>query len=494
LHNEQNLFRTHKSCANSRAIYFCLFAANKVVPFTASMESPVITDGSASPPSVDTKLPPEIWCYIFRLAAAEPAALFDTSPLEPGDDAGRTWTQSDRRYTSPQNRNDLAERNTDRLSFILVSKHWYNLAVDLFFEYVLIRTEWALIAFSRIIERQWDSLQSETQASSLPGSALHVGRFVKFLHIYPRKEMVWTITLPDMFHIASSIKLCPNAQILVLDLFPDGTGNRMTTDALSDEILKGAKSLRYVDCRIDFLSLLQLSFDHSETIEVLSVRPIQTLDFTALQPPSSKSVIFSRVHTFNMKAVPVEIEMMTWLNTCAFPALLRLRWKYDCNSRAKPEVLQFYRMHGAHITSLDLGNTPNRDLPTILPLFPSVREISIPVADYESILLILPKLVGVGLYLDFAPWPPTLRAMMSMLIPCMNSILGGCGPNLAYVRIEEFDQARFSTGMWHIKQLVKWGDWAMAWGEIGVGFEFSSGESIMAKALEEGFLWRFSEY
>jgi hypothetical protein len=92
------------------------------------------------------ELPPEIWRLIFVFAVRRPG-LMDTSPPIPGSNVPRAYTGNLARFLSTD---EYDKATKDAL--ILVSKLWWSLSIDLFYEYVSLRRPSQLLALVKALE------------------------------------------------------------------------------------------------------------------------------------------------------------------------------------------------------------------------------------------------------------------------------------------------------------------------------------------------------
>jgi hypothetical protein len=181
-------------------------------------------------------LPPEIWIWIFKLAAAEPFALMDTSPLLPATHEERAWTNM--QSPSESHRSGYGQRVRTRRALILVNKHFYYLAIGILYEYIVMYSPESLSLFSRTLGHWRRSINLGEEVNPVQSiKCLNLSMIRK--QIFPERDDRGSDT-----SFITSFRLLTNLGILFI-------GEAMSRDATTQslvmsEIPRNGCQLRYV--------------------------------------------------------------------------------------------------------------------------------------------------------------------------------------------------------------------------------------------------------
>jgi hypothetical protein len=491
-------------CSDPSLIIYSLFdLVSFVSKWILKRKKSKSTKISKQPPIL---LPSEIWISIFRLVAAEPSGPFNCSPLGPASLGERAWT-----YQSPSppewdwvsptpEYQEYRDRVNTRLSLILVSKHWHYLSIDLLYQYVVLRHEYAMWSFAQALQADyWRLIEENGGRVTKDVAVLHRGRYTKHLRLYLYDTKLQDWASSEREATVASFKHCTHLQTLVVRSYGSMVEGLVAASVMS-EIVENGCGLRYLKGNWDPSSLIQTVVQQANTIEVLS--------FTLLSSKSADSpwmdapaLLLPRLHTLEIESIDNNILILHWLALCELPALQRLtlrrrslRTAVDWTSIEAS--VKFFAAHGPNITCLNVASMRDPAFGMILlPYCTSIREVTCHLYAFDSLQTVLPELASVGIALGFDSQAAPGRGirMMRELERCMNTLFEQhSSTSLVSVRLVAFDFADFSMSRWKTSQLTLWANWIAKWKAKGVRFEFSSGDLVELPAvLDSDFYKRF---
>jgi hypothetical protein len=422
-------------------------------------------------------LPSELWLWIFGyLREADDA--FDTSPIEPAHIGIRPWeNQAFRARNDSTEYVDFSKRSKARHSIILVSRQFYRLAVEILYEYVILRDPGAVRVFAGEVQRDFDRFNTEpTSAAQSKGS------LVKFLSIDFQNDVDQHPEWPasEIRSIAAAFRLCENLELVEVGPYRN-TYEINLCRSISREILANGAKIRYFRRDDDPISFREISDRHINTIEVINLPvqgPSSEIRYMA-HPPGDESICsFPRLHTLVLSSQTFP----RWLTRCDMPVLRRLTLPANCEGTARRIYCALYRKHGKNIWALDMHNEAEPDLASVLEYFPNIRELNMNIRAFYSIYDHFPHaLHGIGIFLGALGLDVhggTVEDMMLRMVALMKHLLVAHSGTLEYVRLVKLDISDFSSQVWSKSHLYLWKKWAAEWKEKSIRFGFQDGKPI----------------
>jgi hypothetical protein len=271
-------------------------------------------------------LPPEIWRIIFTLAIRLPGWL-DTSPPIPGSDEPKA-------YTVRQNVS-LSYGSTTKRALILVSRKWWSLSIDLFYEYIRISRPYQLV---RLIKALESNISRAGDASVVSTFVRHI--YMDLEHFYRNKDEANAFT--QLFSI------CNNIQIL-----------RMydTYKLHAPVITPQRDTLRYLRLEWrdngDYCIPLIKELEGSSALQVLHLLfPIRGTGLNGTNIPNSLS--FPCLHSLGLVFDPKSSQLVTAaIASWELPSLIFAQFHLAPSQQSEP-LEQFFTSHGSKLTSLQM--------------------------------------------------------------------------------------------------------------------------------------------
>jgi hypothetical protein len=342
---------------------------------------------STRKPASHESIPPELWLSIFRLAAAEPREIFDTSPIDAlwaGTRAWRNSWKSDDKYR---------RRKRTRTSLVLVSKYWRTLATEILYEFVLLTEHEMFSSFSRTLEGDWQDAQitAHTDCRSSEGSTRHVGQLIRYLRLDFFYAELSMLSNTEVGRIMSSFRLCPAGEVVFISYIIADVQISAAPSVLGALVNAGAP-LRYVHGGSSHSIPPFLRIPSDNHIEVLSLMT-QDHEWSSVTP-----LLLPYLYTLIIRPTDDDYAFVQWIIRCDLPLLttvtLGSRW---IASKIDNLLYLFFERHGGSITMLDVSAEYACDLSMILPHCPSIESIMIPVQHAQSLQPVLAKLRFIGL-------------------------------------------------------------------------------------------------
>jgi hypothetical protein len=358
----------------------------------------------------------------------------------------------------------------------MVCTYWKVLSEDLLYESVVLRSERGIQNFSATLERKWEEIQSQSQRNSLDLNARrHYGWFVKRLHIsFPSGP--WSSNPNDFAFFDKCFipfRLCQNLDILILDSF----NARPAAHVLLKEILSSGASLRHLQWdTMESLPSTSIAQNLS-SIEILSLRNLYVAE-SGNVPLGGFTLSLPHLHTLQILNMCEIEDLSEWFATWDMPSLKRV--VFDPSEGVQPsDYLPFFEKFGRQLLSVDLGWSSEPDIQTILNLCSSLQELHV---NFTLLSSLEPHftLRKLGIYL-FGTAPPRESQGVEGAVENAFGVRTGA---LNVVRLLDLD---FGSGgvdnrtgvKWTQKCIDKFIEWAKRWDELGVRFEFSSGELVL---------------
>jgi hypothetical protein len=430
--------------------------------------------------SMAQSLPSELWLTIFRWAASEPYEAFDTSPLPIMSPEGRAWTHRETlnnlydRVRKDTPAHEYRTRVRTRTALVLVCKHWYDLAIGILYEFVVLKKRYSCLTFARTLSGD-DTLSIGTWTSAFlaPENGLHLGRFIQRLSIHISNE-IWRNLMPFAEYFATSLRNCHNISILSVSV--DASPNCEKVDDLVTDAILQSNPIRYIKRKNHFLPVLK---------DTLRLDTIQVLTIPLYHPSTSfPTLSFPQLHTLELYAGPIYDSMIEnafrGIAQWHMPVIRRVYIPSSYDNRPKHYLTNFFKALGSTLTSLDFGTTEDSSLPLILPYCVSIREMTFSSRVTHDIAPVLPRLCGVNVHVR-GPRRSEVVAAMDSMAQSMKFLFDNRGSSLTCIRILEpslNDFAILSGARWTGIFKGIWEHWISQWEVTGVRFEFQNGELI----------------
>jgi hypothetical protein len=419
-------------------------------------------------------LPPELLLYIFSLAAGEPSAVFDTSPL--GSSRSGEWRRS---WTIPYpyGFDAIAERVKTRTALALVSKHWRGLSLEILFEYVALDAS-SLRTFLLVMKE--DDFDTAAVPSSFTG---RISRFVKHIDMTfskpPSKDYVPLEIVND--ELSPLFRLFTNLELLTIyiEIDIDGVGAewRDAAERIVAIVANNGCRLRSIVGMTDFAIFPLLGTLQIDTVEVMELwgRPGMGTFWDDLPP-----VTFPRLNTLSLTASAYSIgSLFRWFSRCSMPSLTRYissgpgDWDY---------IYPFFLAHGKSLVALDISHSDHITPSLLLPYCPSLQEVSVVAYELDEVVPTIPKLAYIGLshcYFPSGSIDGSLRNI-DLFYECMQYIFTHrTRGTLAVIYLLDCDLEQMSTvrlcGRSAVQKLRYWVEVCKA---EGVRLEFDNNELV----------------
>jgi hypothetical protein len=399
-------------------------------------------------------LPPGLLLYIFTLAAGEPSALFDTSPL--GFPRSGDWIRS---WTSPYpyGYKSVAERVKTRTALPLVSKHWRTLASEVLFQYVRLDASSLRMFLLGMKEDHTIIKQGDFDAAAVPStSARHMGRFVKHIDITfadrPGTDYVPLEIVND--EVSPLFRLLTNLELITtyVEFAVDGIGGEWTdvAERIVANVANNGCHLRSLVGMTDSTTLFPLiGTPQIDTIEVLELWEMPTMPgetFWDDIPP----VTFQRLNTLSLANSNYSVgslgSLFRWLSRCSMPSLTRYISRGPADWR--DYVYPFFLVHGKSLVALDILLADHITSSLLLPYCPSLQEVRVDAYELNEFIPAIPKLAYIGLYHCYFPSDSIERSLqkLNLLHDCMRYIFTHrTRGTLAVIHLPDWDLEQIST-------------------------------------------------
>jgi hypothetical protein len=455
--------------------------------------------GDTTMNSYPFRIPPEIFATIFRLAAGEPFYTFDTSPLPPFSEEGRSWSTSLPDQRSKQRK----ERARTRTRLVLVSKLWRSLALELLYESVMLKLPYSLCKFVRALHS--DITFTTAHNELLPTQRISpVSWFVRRLEIRLGSSYNTFAQLDD--GSLEVLSLLSNVNVLILRT----NGGIISTNGGPSE-LEMSRTLAHKivrsGCRI---AHYEADFNPSLDSHILQFTS-STLEVARLicdDPPkidTKSSLSLPHVHRLELRVMSYSTEhlILRWFAECQLPSLRRLRFElYLAISLLEYQpgtiLQQFWSALGQYVTFLDVNGISwsgsRIGLRNILRSFPSLQKLVNSPRDQPGErfpnhlnLVQIDVVMGVFHRLDGIMHPPSVSTTSEWKFS-MNGLIHGfimkpeatlSGHCLERVRLIDISKAGFGDSRWRQADLATWQIWIDQFRDAKVRLEFSSGDLVV---------------
>jgi hypothetical protein len=409
------------------------------------------------------------------MAASEPSAILDTSPLPVMSLERRAWNYHEDDGEDIGDYGDelpsqLRSREVTRRALVKVCKRWYDLAIGILYECVFLRTLSAYQLFARTLDHGAGASRIQTGSSSIEPRPVVVGNFVKRLHV-TIKDRDWTwLTKTEAYALALSFQRVPNINALFTSTFDDVCGMPIARQ-LNSSIVVNGRLLRF---------LKQTSQDNLNLDTIRRFEMIQVLTITIPYPAASPFECFSpNLHTLQL--LPglypdvVRFIDMQWITQWRAPALQRV---YIPLFTPVDLTMPLFRAFGHSLVAVSFNKAWTSGISPILPHLPALQEITLHHQALNLLAPMFPQLIGINLQLDAMRGRWSLPSVnMSELVCGMNTLLDQHGSRFRFLRILRSSLRNLGSSG---KVLGKshWEDWITKWKDRGVRFEFETGELV----------------
>jgi hypothetical protein len=425
-----------------------------------------------------SSLPPELLLDILHLAAGEPHAVLDTSPL--GSSRSGEWRRS-WAYPYTHGPNSRTSRMKTKTALVLVSKYWRIMSLEILFEWANLHNAALLNSFFSLVKNEWTKMQQENvdDGSNSASTGKHIGRFVKYLHVYlPGPE--------DHDHVHLEFtpdKLIPLFRFFTnlewLSLYHGGSEAEFTDISIRmvAQVANNGCRLRSMAGMTDFALFPLLDTPQVDTIEVMNLSGSPDMgNFWDDIPP----LTFPRLNTLDLSTWLPIASLFRWLSRCTLPSLIRfVSARIGSNW---DDYASLFLAHGKSLVALDLSNPAEFPLSLLLTCCPSLEEATIHPDSFEELAPAIPKLAYIGIPFYLPPYFYTAknRQRIRDWDGCMKLIFEHRNRGtLAVIRLPEFEPEQMSLlrncGRSAVGKLEHWIEVCKA---EGVRLEHEDGELV----------------
>jgi hypothetical protein len=399
-------------------------------------------------------LPPEILLATLRLAVEIPGAL-DVSNLNALSDDQRSWSHV---Y-------HMAHRaaNRTKKSLVLVSKSWRNLATELLYEHVALRSNTACVKFLAHL--------LTLQHRSGPDHPLW---FTKRLDVSitgfdDRNHDLTGIDVGDIF-----VRPLRSLEILVCATNRDHDPPFDTHDLLD----RCKMTLRHV--QLEFTP----RFPPTEaTISTLNTIEVLSLSFTYPILDASIPFDFPCMHTLSMAS----FELASHLRSVAawrMPSLRRVT--IESILKLDERSLLFFETHGSTITYLNLHHSTAPNLPPILARCHMLQHLVLPYRGLFDSLVPHPTLMRISVPAEC--WRLAETKEVSRLVPTVENLLRTIlqmkNAPLTSVRLLSWWSGVFGTRTWSRGEIQSWSKVVELYGWNGIRLEDADGALLDVQSVQ----------
>jgi hypothetical protein len=295
-------------------------------------------------------LPPELWIAVFRHATYLPGC-FDTAPLPPLQFEPRSWDMV--QPYSPK----MLLRTKSNLS--RVSRLWKELSSPFLYEHLYISSPYHLFWISNALKQDFELSQSPDSAST--PHAFYVRRID--IRLEEIEQYLW------VKGVATLLSMCANIKVSLITTLHDF---KPMFPVIIPIIQAKCPNLRHIYWNdFQFKNSLIHWLPSLSTIEVLIIHDYLVADAEDWRVPD---VFLPNVHTMEIDDLD-GYDTLEIISGWRVPSLRRLAVSVDFATQNHP--LPFFERFGPSITSLDLRDSEDPDIPYILSCCTSLLEMTI---------------------------------------------------------------------------------------------------------------------